>query len=78
MWIWLARHLMGRLWLRVRKNKESITFEYDSAWLENPARFSLEPALNLGPESLGTHAHATNGAPVGRTGETGAANAVGN
>jgi serine/threonine-protein kinase HipA len=42
-------HLMGRLWARVRKNKESATFEYDSAWLENPARFSLEPALNLGP-----------------------------
>ena len=42
-------YLMGRLWARVRKNKESATFEYDPAWLENPARFSLEPALNLGP-----------------------------
>jgi serine/threonine-protein kinase HipA len=38
-------HLMGRLWARTRKNKESATFEYDKTWLENPARFSLEPAL---------------------------------
>ena len=38
-------HLMGRLWARVRKNKESATFEYDEGWLEHPARFSLEPAL---------------------------------
>jgi hypothetical protein len=36
-----APHLMGRLWARVRKNKESATFEYDAAWLENigPAQF---------------------------------------
>ena len=36
-------HLIGRLWARTRKNKESATFEYDKTWLENPARFSLEP-----------------------------------
>ena len=42
-------HLMGRLWARVRKNKESATFEYDEGWLQHPARFSLEPALQLGP-----------------------------
>jgi integrase len=36
-------HLMGRLWARTGKNKESATFEYDKTWLENPARFSLEP-----------------------------------
>ena len=42
-------HLMGRLWARTRKNKESATFEYDKTWLENPARFSLEPALQVGP-----------------------------
>jgi serine/threonine-protein kinase HipA len=41
-------NLVGRLWGRARKNKESATFEYDRTWLENPARFSLEPALNLG------------------------------
>ncbi len=41
--------LVGRLWGRVRKDRESATFEYDPAWLENPSRFSLEPALQLGP-----------------------------
>lgn len=44
-----APHLVGRLWTRARKNKESASFEYDSAWLENPVNFSLEPALQLGP-----------------------------
>jgi serine/threonine-protein kinase HipA len=41
--------LVGRLWGRIRKERESATFEYDPSWLENPARFSLEPALHLGP-----------------------------
>lgn len=49
-------HLIGRLWARVRKNKESATFEYDKAWLEHPARFSLEPALALGPGPFHTPA----------------------
>jgi serine/threonine-protein kinase HipA len=44
-----APHLVGRLWARARKNKESTSFEYDPAWLQNPIRFSLEPALQLGP-----------------------------
>jgi len=44
-----APHLMGRLWARVRKDKESATFEYAPAWLGHPSRFSLEPALALGP-----------------------------
>ena len=51
-----APHLMGRLWARVRKNKESATFEYDPAWLQHPARFSLEPALQLGPGPFHTPA----------------------
>jgi serine/threonine-protein kinase HipA len=42
-------HLLGRLCARVRKDKESATFEYDRTWLEHLARFSLEPALKLGP-----------------------------
>ncbi len=41
--------LVGRLWGRVRKEREGATFEYNPSWLENPARFSLEPALQLGP-----------------------------
>ena len=42
-------HLLGRLWARTRKSKESATFEYDPGWLEYADRFSLEPALMLGP-----------------------------
>src|SRR5579859_5504908 len=49
-------HLMGRLWARVRKNRESATFEYDEAWLQQAARFSLEPALKLGPGPFHTPA----------------------
>jgi serine/threonine-protein kinase HipA len=41
--------LVGRLWGRVRKSKEGATFEYNDAWLKHPNRFSLEPALKLGP-----------------------------
>jgi serine/threonine-protein kinase HipA len=42
-------HLVGRLWARTRKDRESATFEYDKSWLTHPERFSLEPALKLGP-----------------------------
>ena len=42
-------HLAGRLWARTRKDRESATFEYDRDWLSNSVRFSLEPALTLGP-----------------------------
>jgi len=42
-------HLVGRLWARMRKERESATFEYDKNWLAHPERFSLEPALKLGP-----------------------------
>jgi serine/threonine-protein kinase HipA len=51
-------HLIGRLWARVRKNKEGATFEYNDAWLEHPNRFSLEPALKLGPGPFHTTADA--------------------
>ncbi len=50
-------HLMGRLWARARNNKESATFEYDAGWLQHPARFSLEPALQLGPGPFHTSAN---------------------
>ena len=42
-------HLMGRLWTRTRKDRESATFEYDKEWLSHAQRYSLEPALRLGP-----------------------------
>lgn len=41
--------LVGRLWTRVRNGRESASFEYDIHWLNNPDRFSLEPALMLAP-----------------------------
>ncbi|MGE0393226.1 MAG: type II toxin-antitoxin system HipA family toxin [Vicinamibacterales bacterium] len=44
-----APQLVGRLWSRTRKGRETASFEYDAEWLGNPARFSLEPALQLGP-----------------------------
>src|SRR5205807_6759489 len=49
-------HLVGRLWGRMRKDNESATFEYDEEWLKNPAKFSLEPALQLGPGPFHTPA----------------------
>lgn len=49
-------HLVGRLWTRVRKNRETASFEYDSTWVNQPARFSLEPALTVGPGPFHTPA----------------------
>ena len=47
---------VGRLWTRTRKNKEGATFEYDAGWLAHRERFSLEPALKLGPGPFHTAA----------------------
>ncbi len=41
--------LVGRLWSRVRKRRESATFEYVDSWLARPDRFSLDPVLSLDP-----------------------------
>lgn len=41
--------LVGRLWTRIRRGRESASFEYDAAWLEHPERFALEPAMTLAP-----------------------------
>lgn len=49
-------NLVGRLWARTRKNREGATFEYDARWLEHRERFSLEPALTLGPGRFHTPA----------------------
>jgi len=40
-------HLVGRLWARALRGRQSATFEYDATWLANPVRFALEPALAL-------------------------------
>lgn len=44
-----ATALVGRLWSRVRRGRESVSFEYDPGWLERTGRFALEPALMLAP-----------------------------
>jgi serine/threonine-protein kinase HipA len=41
--------LVGRLWSRIRKGRESASFEYDPGWLARGDRFALEPALMLAP-----------------------------
>lgn len=47
--------LVGRLWSRIRKQRETGTFEYDASWLKRADRFALEPALILseGPYHTG-------------------------
>lgn len=47
---------VGRLWARMRKARDSASFEYDEAWLTRPDRFALEPALQLGPGPFHTPA----------------------
>ena len=40
---------VGRLWARMRKGRDSASFEYDEDWLRRHYRFALEPAMQLGP-----------------------------
>ena len=42
-----APHLVGRLWTRTGGARESASFAYDRAWLSQPMRFALDPALQL-------------------------------
>ena len=53
-------HLTGRLWAHVRKGWQSATFEYHPGWIENVDRFSLEPALTVGPGPF----HTPSGKPL--------------
>jgi serine/threonine-protein kinase HipA len=41
--------MVGRLWSRIRKGRESASFEYDAKWLARRDRFALDPALMLAP-----------------------------
>ena len=34
-----AAHLVGRWWMRTRKDREGATFEYDRSWLTHPDCF---------------------------------------
>lgn len=60
-------HLVGRLWSRTRKERESATFEYDRGWLTHAERFALEPALTLG---AGPHHTAPGKALFGALGDS--------
>jgi serine/threonine-protein kinase HipA len=44
----LGQKRVGTLHRHARRGGEAISFEYHKAWLEDEARFSLEPALSLG------------------------------
>ena len=48
--------LVGTLYARFRKNRESATFTYDASWLSHASRFALEPALVL--HDLAHHTYA--------------------
>ena len=48
------QHLVGQVWLHIRKGRESASFEYDQSWLNNSLRFAIDPALPLTPESFHT------------------------
>jgi serine/threonine-protein kinase HipA len=41
--------LVGRLWMRERKDKETATFAYDPSWLRRAGAFPLAPGLALTP-----------------------------
>lgn len=49
-------YLVGRLWTRSRGARDSATFEYDRAWLAQPWRFALDPALQLAQGGIHTAA----------------------
>jgi serine/threonine-protein kinase HipA len=44
--------LVGRLWSRFNKGRETASFEYEKTWLSHLSAFALEPALTL---DAGTH-----------------------
>ena len=67
--------LVGRLWARQRKGRESATFEYDASWLKHPQRFALEPALVL---SHGQHHTAANRRIFGAIGDSAPGRLLGN
>ena len=45
---------VGRLWVRVRRGRETASFEYDRSWLRRPDAYSLDPALSIGPGAFHT------------------------
>ena len=52
--------LVGRLWSRSNKGRESASFEYDKTWIGSELRFPLEPLLTM---DTGVH-HTQSGKPL--------------
>jgi serine/threonine-protein kinase HipA len=52
--------LVGRLWSRANKGRESASFEYDETWIRSKSRFPLEPLLTI---DAGVH-HTQPGRPL--------------
>ncbi len=50
-------HIVGTLWARQNRGRESASFEYSKEWLTNPRRFSLEPALQIGRGAFHTQSN---------------------
>lgn len=47
-------HLVGTLWTRQGKARDSASFEYDETWLASHNRYALEPALQLASGTIHT------------------------
>jgi len=45
----MAAILVGRLWLRQRRGRETASFAYDEGWLTNPSDFRLNPLSPSAP-----------------------------
>ncbi len=60
-------HLVGHLWTRAARGKQSASFQYAAEWLANPSRFALEPGLRIGS---GAHHTAENRTLFGAIGDS--------
>ena len=47
---------VGTLYRQATRGRESVSFSYHENWLDNPQRFSLEPALRVGEGMFHTDA----------------------
>ena len=59
--------LVGRLWARSIKGRESASFEYDESWVNSKLRFPLEPLLTM---DAGVHHSQPGKPPFGAIGDS--------
>ncbi len=60
-----ATQYVGQLWVHERKGRESASFQYEKSWLNNPARFAIEPALMLSAGTFHTPIEHVNFGAIG-------------